>query len=86
MRALPDRHIVAPYCRCAIIRKETDGRDRDEFHPCQERARWWLYAPDGEPVPGGHYCDAHGTSIHDEYLTKLGEDWPLVPVVADGEA
>lgn len=80
MPAFPERHIVAPYSRCSIIRQTTDARGRAEFHPCQERTVWWIYAPDGNPVPGGHLCDAHGREIHDEYLAKLDEDWPLVPV------
>ena len=25
-------------------------------------------------------CRAHGQVIHDEYLAKLNEDWPLVPL------
>lgn len=77
---LPTRHVVAPYTRCAIIRTEVDARGRKEFHDCGRPAVWWIYAPDGESVPGGHYCDEHGRAIHDEYITKLGEDWPLVPV------
>lgn len=46
---------------------------------CRDRAVFWIYAPDGKPVPGSAVCAPHGRAIHDEYLIKLGEDWPLIP-------
>ena len=47
-----------------------DGRNR-----CPRPATGKLYAPDGEPVPGGRYCTECAGSIVSEYLEKLGEVW-----------
>ncbi len=84
---VPEHHIAAPGCRCSIYverslyRPGVTGKE-----PCRERVVFWIYAPDGKPVPGNSVCAAHGASIHNELLTKLGEDWPLVPVVEDSTA
>lgn len=74
--AVPKFHTVAPGCGCSIFTDKRPGH----LKQCRERAAFWIYAPDGEPVPGGHVCASHGAAIHNEYQEKLGEDWPLVPV------
>lgn len=47
---------------------------------CRATAAVWLYAPDGEPVPGGWLCLEHGQAITGEYRAKLGEAWALRPL------
>jgi hypothetical protein len=44
---------------------------------CAEPATVTLVAPDASPVPGGHYCAAHGQAAIDEYHEMLGEEWTL---------
>lgn len=51
---------------------------------CEAEATRLLLAPDGKPVPGGFYCQAHAEAITAEYSEKLGEDWPSVEVDENG--
>lgn len=51
---------------------------------CAAPATRRLYAPDGEPVPGGCYCRDHAEAISAEYRQKLAEDWPSVEIDENG--
>ena len=60
---------------------------------CQADAKYLLFGPDGKPVPGGQYCEAHTTAPIQEYRDKLGQEWyaesidehgvpvPLTPII-----
>ena len=39
-----------------------------------------MYAPDGKPVPGGYYCQAHTDGPINEYREKLNEVWTSKPL------
>ena len=47
---------------------------------CQAEAKYLLYAPDGQPVPGGQSCKAHTDGPIREYRDKLGQEWYAVAV------
>lgn len=57
-----------------------DGRD-----PCKRDGEFWLYAPDGEPNPGGNICREHGEATVSQLALYLGERWTLIPIaIHDG--
>lgn len=74
-KKLPKLRYVAPGQRCSV--------DRFPGPRCEAKAAVWIYGPDNEPVPGGWVCRDCGERITSEYRTKLGEEWPLVPVTDD---
>ena len=49
---------------------------------CPNDAEVWLLAPgESEPMSGmGGMCRKHGQEVIDEYRTKLGEHWAIVPI------
>jgi hypothetical protein len=50
---------------------------------CSAEAEVLMHAPDGKPVPGGRLCGPHGRMVAEEYLAKLAETWPLVPIAEE---
>lgn len=47
---------------------------------CRRRGIFWLYAPDGEPNPGGSICAEHGAATVAGFARHLGERWTLIPI------
>ena len=47
---------------------------------CKNLAVVKLYAPDGDPVPGGWECQECADAIIAEYHAKLGETWTTRPL------
>lgn len=51
---------------------------------CQAEATHQLYQADGQPNPGGRYCEQHAKEIIEEYARVLGEQW-TVKALKEGE-
>lgn len=47
---------------------------------CAHAATHWLIQDDGQPNPGGWYCQEHGERLVREMLDVSGEAWSLAPL------